>query len=57
MRGEGRSHVVGKLAVLIGALVMAPTPFMATPAQAQDTIKIGWVGPLSPPGNRGTTNS
>src|SRR5438477_2173554 len=50
MRGEGRSHVVGKLAVLIGALVMAPTPFMATPAQAQDTIKIGWVGPLSPPG-------
>jgi len=50
MRGEGRRHVVGKLALLIGALVMAPTPFTATPAQAQDVIKVGWVGPLSPPG-------
>jgi branched-chain amino acid transport system substrate-binding protein len=50
MRGEGRRHVVGKLALLIGALVIAPTPFTATPAQAQDVIKVGWVGPLSPPG-------
>jgi len=50
MRVEGRRHVVGKLAVLIGALVMAPTPFTAIPAQAQDAIKVGWVGPLSPPG-------
>jgi len=50
MRGEGRRHVVGKLALLIGALVMAPTPFTDTPAQAQDVIKVGWVGPLSPPG-------
>src|SRR5690349_24594851 len=50
MRGEGRRHVGMKLAVLIGALVIAPTEFMVTSAQAQDTIKIGWVGPLSPPG-------
>ena len=50
MRVEGRKHVGMKLALVIGALVIAPTPFMATPAQAQDTIKIGWVGPLSPPG-------
>jgi len=50
MRGEGRRHVVGKLALLIGALVIAPTPFTATPTQAQDVIKVGWVGPLSPPG-------
>ncbi len=50
MRGEGRKHVIGKLALMIGALVMAPTQFTATPAQAQDVIKIGWVGPLSPPG-------
>ena len=50
MRVEGRRHVAVKLAVLIGALVMAPTQFTATTAQAQETIKIGWVGPLSPPG-------
>jgi branched-chain amino acid transport system substrate-binding protein len=47
---EGRWHVAGKLAVVIGALVMVPTQFVAAPAQAQNTIKIGWVGPLSPPG-------
>src|ERR1700690_594997 len=50
MRVEGRWHVAGTLAVLIGGLVTIPTQFMATPAQAQDTIKVGWVGPLSPPG-------
>src|SRR6266404_5583091 len=47
---EGRWHIASKLAVLIGALVMVPTQFTATPAQAQDAIKVGWVGPLSPPG-------
>jgi len=47
---EGRWHVAGTLAVVIGALVMVPTQFVAAPAQAQNTIKIGWVGPLSPPG-------
>src|SRR6266446_1300891 len=44
MRGEGRRHVVGKLALMIGALLMAPTPFMATPSHAEETIKAGWVG-------------
>src|SRR5579883_1214886 len=47
MRVEGRNHAGIKLAVLIGALVAAPT-FLAAPAMAQDVIKIGWVGPLSP---------
>jgi branched-chain amino acid transport system substrate-binding protein len=47
---EGRWHIASKLAVLIGALVMVPTQFAAAPAQAQDAIKVGWVGPLSPPG-------
>lgn len=50
MRVEGRRHVGVKLALVIGALVIAPTQFATVPAQAQDTIKIGWVGPLSPPG-------
>ena len=50
MRVEGRRHVGLKLAVVIGALVIAPTQFTTAPAQAQDTIKVGWVGPLSPPG-------
>ncbi|HKF70729.1 MAG TPA: ABC transporter substrate-binding protein [Stellaceae bacterium] len=50
MRSEGRRHVALKLALVIGALVMVPTQFAAAPARAQDTIKVGWVGPLSPPG-------
>jgi branched-chain amino acid transport system substrate-binding protein len=50
MRVEGHRPVAVKLALLIGALVIGPTLFMAAPAQAQNTIKIGWVGPLSPPG-------
>ncbi len=50
MRVEGRWHVTGTLALLIGGLVIIPTQFTAAPAKAQDVIKVGWVGPLSPPG-------
>ncbi|MFI5015161.1 MAG: ABC transporter substrate-binding protein [Hyphomicrobiales bacterium] len=46
---EGR-HITGKHLLLIGGLVLAPALLMGAPAQAADPIKIGWVGPLSPPG-------
>src|SRR5262249_21573586 len=45
---QGRRHVAASLAGLIGGLVAAQ--FMAAPAKAADPIKVGWVGPLSPPG-------
>jgi Periplasmic binding protein len=45
----GRWRVAAKLAVLIGVIVNASSQFMGTP-RAADPIKIGWVGPLSPPG-------
>ncbi len=33
------------------ALTLATLPFAVAPAQAEDPIALGWVGPLSPPGN------
>ena len=33
------------------ALALAALPFAAGSAQAEDPIALGWVGPLSPPGN------
>ncbi|AZO31912.1 MAG: hypothetical protein EOS40_06185 [Mesorhizobium sp.] len=33
------------------ALTLAALPFAAAPAQAEEPIALGWVGPLSPPGN------
>src|SRR5690349_19521099 len=48
-RITGRWRVAAKLAVLIGVIVVASSQFMGTP-RAADPIKIGWVGPLSPPG-------
>ena len=47
---QGRRHVGSKLAALVGGLVLVSTLFVGTPANAADPIKIGWVGPLSPPG-------
>ena len=47
---QGRRHVGGGLAVLIAALVIVSAQFMAAPLKAADPIKVGWVGPLSPPG-------
>ena len=50
MRVNGRWHVAGKLAAVIGGVVILSSQFMGAPVKAADTIKIGWVGPLSPPG-------
>jgi branched-chain amino acid transport system substrate-binding protein len=33
------------------ALALAASPLMAFPASAEEPIALGWVGPLSPPGN------
>lgn len=33
------------------ALALAALPFAAAPAHAEDPIALGWMGPLSPPGN------
>jgi branched-chain amino acid transport system substrate-binding protein len=47
---QGRRHVAGRLAVLIGGLVLVSAQFTGAPVNAADPIKVGWVGPLSPPG-------
>jgi branched-chain amino acid transport system substrate-binding protein len=49
MRILGRWHAAGIL-VLIAGIVIAWSELMGTPAKAADPIKVGWVGPLSPPG-------
>jgi branched-chain amino acid transport system substrate-binding protein len=49
MRIFGRWHAAGTL-VLIAGVVIAWSQLMGTPAKAADPIKVGWVGPLSPPG-------
>ena len=50
MRVIGRWHIVGLFAVLIGGIAIGSSHFGGSPAQAADPIKVGWVGPLSPPG-------
>ena len=50
MRVKGRWHVTSKLLVLIGATAIASSQLIGTSARAADPIKVGWVGPLSPPG-------
>jgi len=50
MRAIGRWHAAGRLALLIGGLVIAPALLLSGQVRAADTIKVGWVGPLSPPG-------
>ncbi len=50
MRVKGRWHVTGGLALLIGGLVIIPAQFVGAPLNAAEPIKVGWVGPLSPPG-------
>src|SRR5713101_9414533 len=47
---QGRRHVAGRLAVLIAGLVLVSVQCMAAPLEAAEPIKVGWVGPLSPPG-------
>src|SRR5256884_7718828 len=50
MRVKGRWHVTSKILVLVGATVVASSQLIGTSAKAADPIKVGWVGPLSPPG-------
>jgi len=50
MRFEEGWHSTGNLAVLIVGLILASAQCVVAPANAQEPIKIGWVGPLSPPG-------
>ena len=50
MRVKGRWHVAGTLAAVIGGVVIMSSQFVGAPAKAADPIKVGWVGPLSPPG-------
>jgi branched-chain amino acid transport system substrate-binding protein len=50
MQVKRRLHVTSELIVLIGGLVLIPAQFMGTPLNAAEPIKVGWVGPLSPPG-------
>jgi branched-chain amino acid transport system substrate-binding protein len=45
-----RWPVIHKLVLLIVALVATSSEFTGTVATAADPIKVGWVGPLSPPG-------
>jgi branched-chain amino acid transport system substrate-binding protein len=50
MRATACWRVTGKVLVLICAMVLASSQLVGTPARAADPIKVGWVGPLSPPG-------
>jgi len=50
MRAKGRWHAAGRLALVIGGLGIASALLLGVEARAADTIKVGWVGPLSPPG-------
>jgi branched-chain amino acid transport system substrate-binding protein len=44
------AYAVGQLVTLIGGLIVFPLLSTGTPADAAEPIKVGWVGPLSPPG-------
>jgi branched-chain amino acid transport system substrate-binding protein len=47
---QGPRHMAGRLAMLIGGLVLVSAQFVGAPLNAAEPIKVGWVGPLSPPG-------
>ena len=50
MQVKGRWQVTGMLAATIGGLVLVSAQFLSAPLNAAEPIKVGWVGPLSPPG-------
>jgi branched-chain amino acid transport system substrate-binding protein len=50
MQVKGRWQVTGMLAATMGGLVLVSAQFLGAPLNAAEPIKIGWVGPLSPPG-------
>src|SRR6266702_6580771 len=50
MRVKHSWRVTGRVLLVIAAIAIAATQLIGTTAKAADPIKIGWVGPLSPPG-------
>jgi branched-chain amino acid transport system substrate-binding protein len=50
MQVKGRWQVTGMLAATIGGFVLVSAQFLSAPLNAAEPIKVGWVGPLSPPG-------
>src|SRR5215469_7561975 len=50
MQVTGRRQVIGMLAATMGGLVLVSAQFLSQPLNAAEPIKVGWVGPLSPPG-------
>jgi branched-chain amino acid transport system substrate-binding protein len=50
MQVKGRWQVTGMLAATMGGLVLVSAQFLGAPLNAAEPIKVGWVGPLSPPG-------
>jgi branched-chain amino acid transport system substrate-binding protein len=47
---KGGRHVTARLVALIGGSIIVPALSLWPLAQAAEPIKVGWVGPLSPPG-------
>src|SRR5881392_1110854 len=50
MRVKHSWRVTGRVLLVIAAIAIAATQLIGTTAKAADPIKVGWVGPLSPPG-------
>ena len=50
MRVKRPWHVTGKVLVVIAAIAIVASQLIGTATKAADPIKVGWVGPLSPPG-------
>src|SRR5256712_10295692 len=50
MRVKHSWRVTGRVLRVIAAIAIAATQLIGTTAKAADPIKVGWVGPLSPPG-------
>src|SRR5262252_5458549 len=50
MRVIESRRVRGTVVVLIAGIVIGAWQLMGVPVKAADPIKVGWVGPLSPPG-------
>src|SRR2546422_2654361 len=50
MRVKHSWRVTGRVLLVIAAIAIAATQLIGTIAKAADPIKVGWVGPLSPPG-------
>src|SRR2546422_5047917 len=50
MRVKHAWRVRGRVVLVIAAMAIVATQLIGRTAKAADPIKVGWVGPLSPPG-------